>query len=176
MTLNLKRWPLMPSGIQPGDALSLPLRESLARHARVPPMYQPVIEDGNYNEFKDCAFRVCAIRVCEVALEDIEAECKSKGVLVRAQLRRWQYAPEHECATSVEMVMEVERGTQMADELQEFLHYLSRKYGFHYNRCVVNSYRAIPRMIGRGSEHGYYSDTDSSRIQVELQIVWDQWM
>lgn len=163
-------WALMPSGIPPGNELSIPLREALSHHAGVPLAYQPVIEDGTYDDFKACVFRVCSVRVCEVALEDMAEECREKGGVMRAQQRHWNYSQEHRCVTSVEVRMEVKRGSPMSHELDEFLSYLARKYGFLFNKLYVTHQRDRAEMIGY--ERGYRHE---GSIEVEMQLVWPFW-
>lgn len=164
---------LLPSGIPPGTELSLPLRSALAAHAGVPLMYQPVIEDGDYADFKACVFRVCSLRACEVALEDIEGELVAKGARVQTQNRRWSYAPEHRCVTQWEMRLEFLPEAPLAGELQEFLDYLCRKYDFQFNRVVVNRQRERLEMLD-GMRRGGYADYQGN-IQVELEILWPYW-
>jgi hypothetical protein len=165
-----QRWPMMPSGIHPGTELSLPLREALTAHAGVPLMYHPVIEDGSYEDFKACVFRVCSVRACEVALEDMDQECREQGGIMRSQHRRWNYAPEHRCVTSIEIQMEVKRGSRLSHELEDFLSYLARKYGFVYNRVTINHQRERAEMAGY--ERGYHHE---SSLGVEMEIVWPYW-
>lgn len=165
-----QRWPMIPSGIRPGTELSLPLREALTAHAGIPMMYQPVIEEGGYEDFKACVFRVLSVRVCEVALEDMEQECREKGGIMRSQHRRWNYAPERRCVTSIEIQMEVKRGSPMSHELEEFLSYLARKYGFFYNKVTINHQRERAEMAGY--ERGYHHE---SNLGVELEIAWPYW-
>lgn len=165
-----QRWPLMPAGIPVGDDLSLPLREALSRHAGVPMAYQPVVEEGSYDDFKACVFRVCSVRVCEVALEDMAEECREKGGVMRAQQRRWNYSQDRHCVTSVEVNMEVKRGSVLSHELDDFLSYLARKYGFLFNKVCVNYQRERAEMIGY--ERGYYHE---GSIAVEMELVWPYW-
>jgi len=166
-----QRTPLMPSGIPPGSALSLPLREALAHHAGAPAQYQPVIEEGTYEDFKTCAFRVLSNRACEIAFEDMDQEFREKGGVMRKHNLRWAYAPEHRCVTAVEVLLEVKRGSPLAHELDEFLSYQARKYGFQFNRIVVNHQRERAEMIGY--ERGYYHEAN---IVVEMEILWPFWM
>jgi len=172
--LHQHRAGLMPSGIPPGTDLSRPLREALAAHAGVPLMYQPVIEDGNYEDFKACVFRVCSIRVAQVALEDIEHELREKGVGVQTQQRRWSYALEHQCVTNTEMRLDVPRESPLVvnNELQQFLEYLASKYDFKFNRLVVSYQRERLEMLE--AARGGYADY-AGNISVELELMWLYW-
>lgn len=165
-----QRWALMPSGIPVGNELSPTLRDALRHHAGVPLAYQPVIEEGDYEDFKACVFRVCSVRVCEVALEDMAEECRAKGGAMRANQRRWNYSQEHRCVTSVEARIEVKRGSALSHELDDFLSYLARKYGFMFNKLCVNHQRERAEMLGY--ERGYYHE---GSIEVEMELVWPFW-
>lgn len=165
-----QRGALMPSGIAPGNDLSPTLRDALRHHAGVPLTYQPVIEEGTYDDFKACVFRVCSMRVCEVALEDMAEECREKGGDMRADQRRWNYAQDRRCVTSVEVRLEVKRGSVLSHELDDFLSYLARKYGFHFNSLCVNHQRQRAEMIGYGDGRAH-----ESSIEVEMVLAWPFW-
>jgi hypothetical protein len=165
-----QRWVLIPSGIHPGTEISSALRGALAMHIGVP-VYQPVIEEGTYADFKACVFRACSVRICEVALEDMEQECIQKGVYcLRCQHRRWNYTMDRACVTSVEIRMEIRRGSRLCGELEEFLSYLARKYEFVYNTVVVNHQREFVRERDYGG-YGY----GEVNVTVEMEIVWQHW-
>lgn len=161
-----QRWALMPSGIPVGNELSPALRDALKHHAGVPLAYQPVIEEGSYDDFKACVFRVLSIQCCEIALDEMAEECREKGGVVRSHQRRWNYAQEARCVTSVEVYMEVKRGSVLSHELDSFLSYLARKYGFMFNKLFVSHSRQRP------DERGYHYE---SAIEVQMELVWPFW-
>lgn len=170
----------MPSGIKPGSELTPSMREALERHAgRLPLAYQPVIEEGNYEDFKACVFRVCSDRAVEVIMKDLEQECYDKGIATRAAQRTWNYSPDTgmRCVTCVHLVMTIPRPEKV--DVREYLAYLADKYGYTYNRMTVNTSRGDRplriRMDGLMAvmDDGMYREPT---VSVEAELVWPQWM
>ena len=160
----------MPSGIHAGEDLSQPMRDTLAHRQMTPPAYLPVMEDGTYDEIKECVFRVCSIRVCQVKLEDMQDELRGMKIRCQVQERKWMYQSSVARmlgATVVQVQLQIIRGDTPNLEIESLLQYLSRTYGFKYNRCSVNR-KAATRI-----DH-QYATLDPS-IEVEMEITWPYW-
>jgi hypothetical protein len=137
----------------------------------IPVTYYPVIEEGDYDDFKACVFRVCACRVCEVALEDMVQECNEQGIRCYHQNREWKYS-DRQCVTTVQMRFEATNDCRV--DVQEFFRYLAGKYGFVYNRITMSRPRPVPISLGRGG----YSDSymyETRGIELEVEILWPYW-
>lgn len=160
----------MPSGVPVGEPIGPVLLNELQIHAEVPKAYHPVIEDGTYDELKECVFRVCSIRVCDILLEDLEAECRAIGIEIQLHRRRWYYARNVRCMTAVELRLGFHRQHRVMDDLQGFLQYLSRKYEFVYNR-LSTSYCRVPPVEGRYNFEYDYGQT----VEVCAELTWPYW-
>jgi hypothetical protein len=157
---------LLPSGVPVGEPIGPVLLNQLQAHAEVPKAYHPVIEDGTYDEFKECIFRVCSLRGCEVLLADFEAECRGLGIELQLQRRHWFYARNTRCLTMVEVRMLF--GRTPVEDLESFLDYLSRRYEFVYNRlCVSHARRSSMAM------RDYAGVTE---VEVSAELTWPYWM
>lgn len=142
--------------------------DALHNHAGVPLAYQPVIEDGTYDEIKACVFRVCSMRICEVALEDMEEECRAHSITCVASQRKWHYAQERHCVTVAEMRFQA---NEASANLQDFFLYLAKKYEFVYNRICLS--RPISRIHDGRGEHAFVRSTGVTELEVE--ILWPYW-
>jgi len=162
---------LLPSGVPVGEPIGPVMLSQLRHHAAVPAAYQPVIEDGTYDEFKECVFRVCSLRVCEILLADFEAECRGLGVELQLHQRRWFYAQNVRCLTMVEARMRLGRGHQVMEDLESFLAYLSKRYEFVYNRLCISHSRPSPTDMG-----GYYAYVHAwEGVEVSAELTWPYW-
>lgn len=167
-TLNIAT---MPSGIHAGNDLSRSLLDALHNHAGVPLTYQPVIEEGTHDDFKQCVFRVLSVRICEIELEDMIQECAEQHIVCSHQQREWRYAERRQCVTTVQMKFQTTSDTSL--DLQEFFHYLSRKYHFGFNKiCVSRPLRHIGVSRNGIYEPGRYAP---SLTELEVEILWHYW-
>lgn len=161
----------MPSGVPAGHPLSRTLLDALYNHMSIPVTYYPVIEEGDYDDFKTCVFRVCACRVCEVALEDMVHECNEHHISLQHQNRQWKYS-DRQCVTTVEMRFEAHN--DCSEDVQEFFRYLANKYGFVYNRITISRPRPTPLSIGGGGFHDSYM-YERRGVELEVEILWPYW-
>lgn len=168
---HVDQWKLasMPSGVPPGEPLGDVLLKALATHAETPPAYQPVIEEGTYDEFKACVFRVCSFRVCEVALENMRAEIEQRGIRCEMNRRDWKYVQQQamRCVTVVEIRLEAD--AEKAEAIKDVIAYLSRAYEFQFSKQNYQTYRE--RDLNNNNS-GYFTPV---RIVVELEIMWPYW-
>lgn len=172
---------MMPSGVKPGSELSHVMREALQRHAgQLPLAYQPVIEQGGYDDFKDCVLRVCSDRAVEVIMNDMEQECCANGIALRVASRTWNYTQQVKmrCVTCVHVAMTIPRLERV--DVKEYLAYLSEKYGFTYNRLSVDTSRGERHCLRvrldslmQVMDDGLYREPT---VNVEAELVWPQWM
>ena len=167
MAINLPHDAFMPSGIRVGADLSQPLRDALTHHAGLPLEYQPIIEEGTYDDFKDCIFRACSLRACEVRLEDMRAEFGERKIRFAHQQRHWKYALERQCVTAVEVQLMFCTGDMGTEQVTDFLEFMAKKYGFRYNRLSVN-HKACTVL------NNNYVTFDPS-VEVDMEIVWPYW-
>jgi hypothetical protein len=167
-TLNIAT---LPSGIHAGNDLSRSMLDALENHAGVPLTYQHVIEEGSYEDFKQCVFRVLSVRICEIELDDMVQECAEQHIICSHQQREWRYAQHRQCVTTVQMRFQTTNNCSI--DLQEFFHYLSRKYHFGFNKiCVSRPARPISLSRSGIYDAAMYAP---SQTELEVEILWRYW-
>lgn len=157
-----------PSGITAGEELSHPMRMALASHNALPLTYHRVIEEGTYDDFKECIFRVCADRIFGIMMEDLAGDCHSDGIRCIVSGRTWEYASPLACFTKATMHMTIEQAVIQTIEINDYLKSLAARYGFVYNRMQTNhkAHRILP--------DGYAMVAPV--MEVDAEIVWPYWM
>lgn len=154
----------MPSGIPAGSDIGPELRTSLQHHAGTPLKYQPVIEEGSYDDFKACVFRVCSSQAMKVSMEEVKEECQRNRVSCEFYDYLWGYLP-HRLVTSVRVRMVFTEPSQLS--VEDFLKHLMNSHDFTINRLCKN-YTAH-----RLDHNVAYRD---NRVEVEMEITWPYWL
>lgn len=143
----------------------------MAHHAGTPLKYQPVIEEGTYDDFKACVFRVCSSRALQVSMEEVKEECYRNKVTCEFYDYLWGYdspaerrAPSR-LVTSVQVRMVFNEPSQLS--VDDFLKHLMNSHEFAVSR-LCKSY------AGHRIDHGFaYRDKS---VEVEMEITWPYWL
>ena len=161
----------MPSGVPAGSDLGPELRAALQHHVGTPLKYQPVIEEGTYDDFKACVFRVCSSRALQVSMEDVKAECQRNQVTCEFYEYLWGYLAPRQLVTSVQVRMVFKEPMPLA--VEDFLKQLANSHDFTINKLCQNF--TGHRVEGLRYGHGFRAFRDTT-LEVEMEITWPYWL